>query len=110
MRMGLELVFQRVETQVLGRVREKADQASQDSKFKTNIDAGVLHDNFFKNFWTCEFPSAFSVREGLACFVLGQTSWSVGTWSIAEDRNCHLFSTKHETANGLTARPKICLS
>lgn len=42
--MGLELVFQRVETQVLGRVREKADQASQDSKFKTNIDAGVLHD------------------------------------------------------------------
>ena len=47
MRMGLELVFQRVETQVLGRVREKADQASQDSKFKTNIDAGVLHDNFF---------------------------------------------------------------
>lgn len=43
-RMGLELVFQRVETQVLGRVREKADQASQDSKFKTNIDAGVLHD------------------------------------------------------------------
>ena len=108
--MGLELVFQRVETQVLGRVREKADQASQDSKFKTNIDADVLHDKLFLFFWNCEFPSAFTLWEGLACFVLGQTSWSVGTWSIAEDRNCHLFSSNHETANALTARPKICLS